>query len=143
MLKRLVIVFLLSQAAGCGKPIPPRISAHPVSGKVFFDGKPATRAEVSLRAITPFTEPSGKPILPYGKVAEDGSFQIGTYESSDGAPVGEYTVTIVWPKVTIEGGEESIGPDQLQGRYNDPQRPIAKVVVKEGNNEIPPIQLKR
>ena len=97
---------------------------------------------VSLNPLTPFPEPALRSTLPYGVVQADGTFSIGTYAADDGAPVGDYAVTVLWPKITIEGGEEIFGQDRLQKAFNDPQRPVTRFAVKEGTNAVPTIDLK-
>ncbi|HEV3344879.1 MAG TPA: hypothetical protein VG125_31165, partial [Pirellulales bacterium] len=56
---------------------------------------------------------------------------MSTYELNDGAPAGRYAVTITWPganpRSNGEGDEEIQGPDQLGGRYSNPQRPPGKL----------------
>jgi hypothetical protein len=128
---------------GCGKKELPRLTVYPVSGKVFVDGRPAAHAEVTLRPLTELNEPTKRSMLPFGKVAADGGVKIGSYEADDGAPAGEYAITVTWPLVKIEGGEETSGPDQLGGKYGVLERPAAKITVKEGDNTLPPLNLKR
>ncbi len=134
---------LLAVLAGCNPPKErPKLTVHPVSGTVLCAGKPAQRAEVTLRPLAPLNEPTGRSVVPVGIVQPDGSFRIGTYTDDDGAPAGEYAITIVWPLVTVEGGEENIGADQLRGAYRDPTKPVAKITVAAGENKIPPIQVR-
>jgi hypothetical protein len=118
------------------------MTVYPVSGKLLVGGRPAERAEVSLHPLVPFSQPEARSTLPYGLVRGDGSFTIGTYTTDDGAPPGEYALTAVWPKVTLDGGEESLGPDRLGKAFSDPKKPITKITVSEGANVIPPIDLK-
>jgi hypothetical protein len=117
------------------------MTVHPVHGSLKYDGKPAESAEVTLYPLTPFAVEDARQTIPYGIVGADGTFAISTYELADGAPLGEYAVTVVWPKVTIEGGEESRGPDQLRGAFRDPQKPLTKTTVVAGDNTLGPIDL--
>ncbi len=52
-------------------------------------------------------------------------------------------MTVVWPKVTMDHGEEIAGPDRLRGRYGDPARSGLKVTIKEGENALPPIEVEK
>jgi len=70
---------------------------------------------------------------PRAEVAADGSFDVNMYGDKDGAPVGEYVVTVMW--------EGEGGYDQLKGQYSDAKKSKMRVVVKEGPNELPPFKL--
>ena len=65
----------------------------------------------------------------------DGSFALSTYTANDGAPAGEYAVTVVWwnPPVDAEGKP---GPNLLPQRYAKPETTPLKAVVKAGPNEV-------
>ena len=127
------LVLLLS--LGCGAS--PK--ARPVSGTLFVDGRPAAGATVFLH---PTGSQDGKPILPSGRVEADGSFRVSTFGHQDGAPPGDYAVTVVWPHVSQQGGETVEGNDRLADRYRDPARPAARFAVREGDNVIPALQLR-
>lgn len=104
-----------------------------------FQNKPATKAVVVLRPLAPGPL---KDVLPHGEVGSDGTFQIGTFAAGDGAPAGEYAVTITWPETTRDrDGAEVTGGDRLNGRYSDPARSKWKVQIKEGGNELEPFRL--
>lgn len=118
---------------------PKRPPLHAVSGTVTFQKGPAPGAVVVFRPITPGLL---KNTLPHGEVGPDGTFRIGTYELGDGAPEGEYVITISWPEVKPEpGGGESIGGDRLNGRFSDPTNSTLKIQVKQGSNELEPIRV--
>jgi len=118
---------------------PPRVPVYATRGTVLFQKKPAPKAVVVLR---PVSSGALKQLLPHGEVGSDGTFQIGTYDLTDGAPVGEYVVTITWPETkTDPAGEEVVGGDRLKGRYNDAAKGQWKVQIKEGSNELPPFLL--
>ena len=110
---------------------------HPVEGSVTWRGEPAEGATVILHPQVPndTSEPR-----PNGQVAADGTFQLGTYGTADGAPVGSYGVTIEWP----EPGKplEGPGPDRLRGRYANPRKPEWTIEVKEGPNQLEPFVLR-
>jgi hypothetical protein len=109
-----------------------RKPVHSVKGKVLVAGKPAAGAFV---LFVPLNEPSGSPVpRPRAETGEDGSFELFTYDEKDGAPVGDYKVTIRWP-----GSEES---DRLQGRYADAAATKLRAKVTEGANELPPFALR-
>jgi len=104
---------------------------HPVKGSVTVGGQPAVAAFV---LFTPVNEPpDAKDPRPRAEVQEDGSFAISTYGAEDGAPLGEYIVTVTWE-------DRELG-DKLGGRYSDSTRSTLRATVKEGANELPPFKL--
>lgn len=117
------------------------MTTFPVAGQVLVDGKPAVRAEVRLIPKTPLKDPLNRSIEPYGFVEEDGMFHISTYRENDGAPVGEYAITVAWPVITVEGGEETFGPDRFQNRYKHPSSPVTIFRVEDVSNLIPTLNL--
>ncbi len=134
-----LFLFTLVLTVGCGgSGRPPAI---PAGGKVTYK-----QTTVPVGALVVFHPASfdiekqigGKPV---GKVRADGTFTLTTYEEGDGAPEGEYGVTIDWrgePKpsklsLTSEGNEGlGSGPPRLNPKYSNPQQPFTKVVVKKG-----------
>jgi len=112
---------------------------YPTSGKVLVDGRPAAKARVTFHVLN---RPAGEALQPIAIAEEDGSFRPSTRFSYDGAPAGDYALTVVWPKVTMDQGEAIEGPDLLRGRYGDPARSGLKATIKEGENALPPIELK-
>lgn len=135
------LLLLMALSAGCGKS-DETLSVYPVRGRVLVRGVGPERAEVRLVPKTPLADPLKRSIEPHSTVQADGSFVVGTYANDDGAPQGEYAVTLTWPAVKIEGGEEILGPDRLGQRYSSPLKPIATVTVETKPNTIPDILLK-
>ena len=45
---------------------------------------------------------------------QDRVFSVNTYESGDGAPEGDYTVTFMWGQYNLACGSYG-GPDKLKG----------------------------
>jgi 3',5'-cyclic AMP phosphodiesterase CpdA len=110
-----------------------RRPTHPVVGKVFFEGTPAANADVVFHLLSP----DGKRYTRAGDalVDPDGSFMLTTYTPNDGAPVGDYavTVTLRTPPWDEQGKP---GPNQLPAKYSRPQTTELKAKVKEGTNEF-------
>ena len=79
-------------------------------------------------------------LYPHAIVQGDGSFQLTTYKTRDGRPVGTYALqAVTWPLPPGPRHEE--GPDRFQGRYSDRHRPVAQVLISAGENNmgtIPP-----
>ena len=76
----------LSFLIGCGES---KISTYPVSGTVVFeDGSPVRTGTVELSSVD-------HELTATGKIAEDGSFVLGTYQSDDGACQGNHRVIVM------------------------------------------------
>jgi hypothetical protein len=115
-----------------------RKPVHPVKGKVLVQGKPAARAFV---LFVPVKEPAEAPDpRPRADAADDGSFELSTYGEKDGAPAGEYIVTVTWPGGVLPDGREEPA-DKLLGRYENVTKSKLRATVKEGQNDLPPFQL--
>lgn len=137
-----IVLFAIGPSlCGCQPKEKLKLAVFPTTGQVFVDGSPAARAQVTLHAAQPLVDPSNKQLTPSAVVADDGSFSVTTYGLHDGAPAGDYAVTVVWPTFKTELGEETVGPDRLKGRGGSPLKPAAKVTIASGQNAIPPIRL--
>jgi hypothetical protein len=114
-------------------------SVFPVRGKVLFRGMPAVGAQV---AFHPLEKAEGVRPVPQAAVGPDGSFVLSTYTRHDGAPPGRYAVTILWPSGSFQEEDGTLsGPDQLQGRYADPQKTPLRCEVRAAANEPDPFRL--
>ena len=111
---------------------------YPTSGKVFFKGKPAEWARVTL---VPLQDKDPKKPKPGAQARGDGEFRLSTYASYDGAPAGRYAVTIVYPSPVKKVDDENAGPDLLQGRYANPKTTPLSVEINEGTNDLEPFKL--
>lgn len=61
---------------------------------------------------------------------KEGKFAASTYEISDGAPVGSYTLTIEWP--TLNKISMSFSGDKLGGKYAKVDKSQWKIDVASG-----------
>jgi hypothetical protein len=50
-------------------------------------------------------DPDPKAVKPRGVVGRDGAFSLTCYRADDGAPAGNYTVTILWQQARFRGGD--------------------------------------
>lgn len=142
-------VSLLILTAGCGDAPESRLSLIPVTGEVRVKGQPALGSEIMLHPIGGPAADAG--LYPYGIADESGTFSITSYEQGDGAPPGDYQVTVVWPDSSYQpetpaeldefhgGGGQT--PDKLRGRYAEPQGSGLKVAVTPGITELPAFDL--
>jgi hypothetical protein len=133
-------VVVVMSGCGAGENRPP---VHPVKGQLFVNKKPAHKAVVWLHPENDLPADGKGPAAPrpHARVAEDGSFDVSTYNPGDGAPAGRYRVTVFWTKDT--GAGDSDGPSLLPPRYGDPKTAGLPVVeVKAGPNVLPPLHLR-
>ncbi|MGD9723489.1 MAG: hypothetical protein AB7O59_19595 [Pirellulales bacterium] len=112
---------MLITAIGCGASrLPDRQQVVPVQGSVVLNGKPLAGAVVTF---LPQGTSNPRALRSNGRVGNDGSFSLPTYVTADGAPPGEYVVTIYWadpakqPPPDEEGEETDLAPDLLKGRF--------------------------
>jgi hypothetical protein len=126
----LLVLVVLS---GCGSSQSERVPVHPVSGQVHFNGKPAAGAHVVFHPKQPLP---GAP-SPHGHVDAQGNFVLSTYSANDGAPAGEYSVTVVLEKMVKKGEDFVPGPNLLPPKYAGPQTTKVVALVAEGPNTVP------
>jgi hypothetical protein len=81
--------------ASCGGGRGPKTYA--VEGKVLHGGRPAAGARVVFH---PKDNADPQAPRPHGTAGADGSFHLTTNRPGDGAPAGEYSVTVPSPRPT-------------------------------------------
>jgi hypothetical protein len=143
---RLLLLSLVLCAAGCGQADPSLKPVYPVQGSLFVKGKPAKGAAVMFH---PLPLEAGRPtaLTSRGTVSDDGAFRLTTYNTDDGAPEGEYAVTVYWPGKRSRGASEDadaldLPPDQLGLRYVDPSASAIKIQIKAPETRLEPFQLR-
>jgi len=135
--KWLLFALFATALTGCGSDAKPK--AVPVSGSVMLKNKkPTSGALIVFHPTDPALEKriGGKPMA---KVGDDGKFSITSYAENDGAPPGEYGITVDWRAKPKAGGMRmgdgeggSSGGPMLKSMYSNPQQPFMKVTVKAG-----------
>lgn len=142
LLKFVVMSCLAVMTTGCGDD--GRETVYPTTGKVLVNGQPAAGAQVVLFPEDEALRVSDHP-LPTGVTDESGKFSLGSYAVGDGAPAGEYLVTVVWPEVVEPDPNNPETPpqiDRLQDRYAMPEHSGLKVTINAGPTELEPLDLK-
>lgn len=131
----LVMVPLLALLSGCNKG-EQRPEVHPVAGQLTVNGQPAEGALLSFHPAdgVNFDQRGSRP---RATVEADGSFTVSTYGDGDGAPAGEYAVSVVW----IENPESATPVDKLDGRFADPEQSEWRVRIEEGENQLEPYRI--
>lgn len=110
------------------------VPTFPVTGTVIVDGKPVEGANVKLTPIDEIGSPDA--LTANGMTTGDGTFKLSTYVQGDGAPAGEYAVTIYWLEPPKPPRSKDPGPDRLRRKYADPAKSAWKVEVHEEENVL-------
>lgn len=143
VLRSAVVLGWLSLAAvvGCGGD--GKLSVYPVSGTVLLNGKPLEGASVCFYPKDEAVVAAKTP-LPQGTTDASGKFQLKTYEENDGAPAGEYGVSIVRMEVVTDSDdpEQIVERDRLKGKYADVDQAGLTATVQEDATEVPAFDLK-
>lgn len=125
-------------ATSCGKKEPP---VFEVRGQVLYEGKPVPHAFIVLH---PLEESPVRAVRPSASTDKEGWFVLSSYHAEDGAPVGDYAVTVEWRKTTtIDGDASALSPNLLPAKYSKPATSGLRISVQPGNNEEHVLRLKR
>jgi tetratricopeptide (TPR) repeat protein len=118
------------------------VRVYPAHGQAAYEGKPIPNARIILDPA--WTEDPPFP-RPHALVKDDGSFVLGTYGKEDGAPPGEYRVSVQWlvqtQKIETEGNP--LPRNLLPARYGNFATSGLSVQIQQGENLLPVLQLKR
>lgn len=108
----------------------------PVRGTVTIDGQPFTSGRVMFApAAIGERRKTGKPA--FGLLATDGSFELTTYETGDGAVVGEHWVTLIKLKPPSDAVEADGQPPALAAAdFARVTYPTRVTVAAQESNQI-------
>jgi len=115
-----------------------RSSAEPtlyaVEGKVLVNGKPAENVNVAFHPL----DGDRNLFCPVGRTNGKGIFHLTTRYDADGAPAGEYSVTLVWPDGLIDecDGPDPALHDRLKGFYAQADHSQFQVRVGTSGNSF-------
>jgi hypothetical protein len=132
------LVLLAAVLAGCSRE-PGRKKVYPVEGRLTFNKEPMGGAMITFH---PAGDGDPRALRAQATAGADGSYTLTTYVSGDGAPAGEYVVTIYWPGKRTgkpkEPEEEAsdMPPDRLNRRYAVQATTTLKATVREQPNTI-------
>jgi hypothetical protein len=124
-------------APGCGEAKPERVPLHAVQGAITFKGQPIPGAFLTFHPKAPVESVP----TPRASVNGSGEFTLSTYDGGDGAPEGEYVVTVQWYKPIRNGADVVAGPNVIPRKYAAPSTSNLNVRVAAGSNQLPPIRL--
>jgi hypothetical protein len=106
-----------------------KLTLHPVRGQAFFEGTPMPGAVVTLTGIGE----ANKTVKVGGIVQADGSFALTTRKANDGAPEGEYAVTVTWREKLRDGKP---GASLLPARYGKADQSELRSTIRAGQNDL-------
>lgn len=144
---RFALVAFLAAACGCSTQSVEQLDKPlvPVRGKISFQGRPMPNAIVTLHPVTPIAvgEKSQANLsrTPFGVAGHDGSFDVTTLTPSDGAPEGEYAVTISWAGGAVPKSDNDAVPELLPPQYQNPTASGIRIQIRQGQPELPEIKL--
>jgi hypothetical protein len=128
-----LLPLLLAALAGCGGAAHDPV--YPVHGQVLFQGKPAAGAQVVFHPVGKI-DPT---VRPSGQVDSTGKFTLTTHAAGDGAPPGEYEVTVeLWVSKN-----DNPAVNQLPWRYQQARSSGLRATVTAGESQLPAFKLSR
>lgn len=132
----LALLGLALLLAGCGSR-PKHVPVHSARGQILFEGQPTPNAFIALH---PLDNPDKDVPHPTAYADAEGRFALSTYGANDGAPAGEYAVTVVWwapaSAKNVQEGDDIAALNRLPVRYSDPKSSELRARITEGNNEL-------
>lgn len=131
----LSFVMFACLCTGCGENW--QAKTYPASGTVIVNGTPAGGAVVKLYPVSGKVDDRNS--RPWAITDSNGAFQLKTYQAGDGAPLGEYDITVTWP-VDLNDMQLAM-VDQLDKQFSTPQKSQWKATIAEGDNVIAPIEI--
>ncbi len=123
-------------AAGCARSDRERV--YPVHGQVLLNGKPLPQA------IVTFHQQSGADkALPSGQTDAEGRFTLTSFEPGDGAPEGEYAISLVCFRTReIRKGDDDTARNIVPARYANAATSNLTAKIVKGDNQLQPLHVK-
>ena len=119
-----------------------RKSCYPVTGTITVDGKPAVDCMILLYSNDPADHNGPNRVLPLAMADENGKFKLSTFESGDGAPAGDYSITFTWRERSGLLKSQFDGPDRLKGKYATKELSGKTVTIEKKPQDLPTFELK-
>lgn len=116
-----------------------RIPTFSVKGKITYRKQPVGEAMLVLHPAVPLPVETPQPVA-YSNV--QGDFEFTTFKTGDGAPQGEYTITVEL-REQRQIGEELVrdGRNLLPPQYSSAQKSPLRCTISAGKNELPELEL--
>jgi hypothetical protein len=137
------VVALCLWSLGCGGAAgrPPLAR---VSGTVTHNGKPVTSGSVVFTPVSDSQSSAAR--IATGQIESDGSYTLTTFDTGDGAVLGQHIVTVESrgtgediKKLNVKPGGTiayKLPKTTIPDRYNKPDRTPLKHTVEAGSNKI-------
>jgi hypothetical protein len=140
MLTRMLTLMLVVAAgliAGCGTQ--DGVALFPVEGELKWNGQPLAGAQIVFHPRV------AKAKVPPARAQTDasGKFKLTTFVTHDGAPVGDYSVTVEYFPLEQQRDEFVAGRNALPAKYASPATTDLRLHVAEGPNRIGALEIKR
>ncbi len=123
---------------GC-RPALDRLPCYPVNGTITLKGTPLANALIAFHPVD-----TSNPLATTARATSDasGNFSLSTYDALDGAPEGEYRVTVTCYKPIGSGSSLEPGPNILPNKYARPDSTDIRIRVAKGENASQKIDIK-
>jgi hypothetical protein len=112
------------------------LPVSPVTGTLSYKGTPMAGAVVVFYP----TSSAAVGLAPRGVADASGRYTLTTYLTDDGAPAGDYVVTIYWPMENYRSPpgdpDPPLAPDRLKGAFADRKRTKLRAAVEAKDNVI-------
>ena len=120
---------------GCGNG-ENRTPTHTVRGKLTDGSKPVAHAQIVFHPVGGAADTP----KPRGKTDANGEFTLTTYDGNDGAPAGQYKVSVeLWRTPSADAGPVN----QLPPKYADPDKSGLTATVATGQTDLQPFVVKK
>jgi hypothetical protein len=132
-----VCMLAMLLTSGCGNGRPPTYEVH---GQVFAGDRPAAHALVTFH---PVDDNRKEAVHPTATVDDNGNYTLTSFTLGDGAPEGEYQVTVVWYLAVPSraSADEYLTRNFLPERYGKAETSKLRATVKKGKNELEAFKL--
>ena len=135
-------LFFCMMILGCGEEssFKSTVPVFPASGKIIHLGKPLAGVILIFHS----TDVNQK-IKSQATTDNDGKFVATTFKTADGAPEGDYTITLVVPSnesdssredAATEGQFRKEGPVRFPSKYQNPSTSPLKVKVTKNEPDL-------
>lgn len=109
----LLLTLIVVALSGCGRG--DRLSTYPATGQVSYpDGRPLEGGTIIFESVE-------QTVTARGAIDIDGGFELGTYESGDGAVAGRHRVAISPPSQMDVDPDEGEVPALVHPRFTHPE----------------------
>jgi len=126
---------LLCVSFGCSKAETPfSKSTIKVTGVITINGDPPEES-IQLESVPDSGRDAEHPTVSTAETKEDGSFEFTTYQTGDGVPPGNYSITAKCVPFNMMTRERA-GGDKLGGQYDEVKESPKKFEAEEGESTI-------